>query len=1259
MKMVKRISRPLLNLFLVALSFPLLPQVRADLPEVADGFEIRLFAAVPAATFPCQVATGPDGSLFVAEDPMDQIGPHEADHGRIVRFGPGPDGKPSPDKPTTFADNLRAVFGMAWRDGSLYVMHMPYLSVFRDTDGDGRADQRKDLFTDLGPGPKSLNDHIVSGLQFGMDGWLYISTGDKGVPGATRPEDGKKVQIKGGGTLRCRPDGTGLEVISSGTRNHLEPNLDSRDNIFTYDNTDDGDGWWTRVTHHIDGGYYGYAYDYHNFRHRMLDRIAEYGGGSPCGGVVYKEAAWPSKYRDMAFWAEWGKREVRGIRFKPKGASFDLDELVVLAKPGKVDSFRPIDLALSYDGSTLYIADWSMGGWNNKTEKLGRIYAVSPKISEQEPARKTDKDSLADQILQLSHPAFGERMRAQNAIISKGYNKETVAAIQAALTSDKTTDLAKRHLIWALEGVAGGGPDSTMPIIEQLKNAPSADVRAQAARAMGLRQAAIAVDPLIESVKNEITPEVALQAIVALGRLGDESAIPVLVANLGSADPYIDFAARVALRRIGNFEKAAKIGLASTNPDIRRGTLIMLEQQYDSKAAQALSAFASDAKKPADERAMAVTYLATLHRKTKPWDGSWWGTRPTRGTIPAREVEWSGTSFVLDQLRSRLGDSDSAVKLAAISTVAETRDAKALEVLRSSLKIEKSLAMRLKVMEALAALKDTASVPAIATLVADSQAGPAALAALGRIGDQSAIDAIVKALNSKTLGESPKTIVAGLSALSTVDSKAALEPSIAEIAGLINSGNSGVRSAVVGLLANYPKDKLAVATLRKSLGDKSMDVVKASIAALGKAGDRESVPALMKMTGENATRFEAMTALAEMPDARATRFYLSGLTEKSPPLRRASSAALAKISQEAAATLELLASRKELPSTALTELRKIYNRPIPIKKWHIIGPFGKGDNAAIDPSATIDFKRPMVGRKGVELKWQEHVADTDRGMVDLAKRLGSENDLFAFGVAEVNSDADRKAVIALGSDDMLTVWVNGKQVYEFASARGFNPDADTVEVDLKKGSNRVIIRCGNIGGPWQFSVGVSAPAEYAFLKGPAPGAFDPEDFRKKATGEMGDAVRGQKLFADLNGLACVKCHAVGGQGGAVGPDLTGIAAKYTGDEIATSILYPSAKIASGYESVIVATKDGRVITGVVKADTTSGVDLEDAEAKRVRVPLDDIEERRTGDVSIMPNGLAEGLKPKDFADLLAYLATLKEQAKAADAAKTNATGSGK
>ena len=284
------------------------------LPTVPAGFEIRLLAGVPTVEYPCQLATAPDGALYVAEDPMDQVGPSNQPIDRILLFREG-------KEPVVFAEKLNAVFGMAWYEGALYVMNMPRLTVLRDTDGDGKADQRQDLFTDIGPRPTGLNDHIPSGIQFGIDGYLYISIGDKGVQKATG-RDGRTVQLKGGGILRCRPDGTGIEVYSSGTRNHLEPNLDARDNLFTYDNTDDGDGWWTRVTHHIETGYYGYPYDYHDRPDRFLDRLAEYGGGSPCGGVVYKEDVWPELYRGRPFWAEWGKRRVRGFRFVPQGASF-------------------------------------------------------------------------------------------------------------------------------------------------------------------------------------------------------------------------------------------------------------------------------------------------------------------------------------------------------------------------------------------------------------------------------------------------------------------------------------------------------------------------------------------------------------------------------------------------------------------------------------------------------------------------------------------------------------------------------------------------------------------------------------------------------------------------------------------------------------------------------------------------------------------------------------------------------------------------
>ncbi len=403
-------------LALLALAAP----ASAALPKVADGFKVRLVASVPAVTYPCQIATRPDGGLFVAEDPMDQVGPYEADLGRILLFRE--EGK----DPVVFAEGFRAIFGMAWHDGALYVMNMPRLTVLRDLDGDGKADQREELFTDLGPGPKpgGLNDHIVSGLQFGMDGWLYISVGDKGVPGVHGP-DGRTAQLKGGGTMRCRPNGTGIEVISTGTRNHLEPNLDARDNLFTYDNTDDGDGWWTRVTHHIDGGYYGYPYDYHARKDRMLDRMAEYGGGSPCGGILYKEDAWPEEYRGRALWAEWGKRHVAAVKFAPNGASFKVADYAKLMEPADGLDIHPIDLALSYDGKTLYVADWSMGGWGSKTEKVGRVFAITYAGKVETKPRGKDSDPIADQIKALSHPSFNERMRAQKELSARRVKKGT------------------------------------------------------------------------------------------------------------------------------------------------------------------------------------------------------------------------------------------------------------------------------------------------------------------------------------------------------------------------------------------------------------------------------------------------------------------------------------------------------------------------------------------------------------------------------------------------------------------------------------------------------------------------------------------------------------------------------------------------------------------------------------------------------------------------------------------------------------------
>ncbi len=1220
--------------------------VRADLPKLPDGFECRLVASVPAVEFPCQVATAPGGDLFIAEDPMDQVGPYESDNGRILLFREGQD-------PLVFAEGLRAVFGMAWHDGALYVMHMPYLSIFRDTNGDGKSDERKDLFKDLGPGPKpgALNDHIVSGLQFGIDGWLYIAVGDKGVPGATRPEDGVTVQLKGGGTLRCRPDGTELEVYSSGTRNHLEPNLDDRDNLFTYDNTDDGDGWWTRVTHHVDGGYYGYPYDYHDRTDRMLPRMAEYGGGSPCGALFYREDAWPESYRGLGYWAEWGKGKVQAIRFRPKGASFEVAELIDFMVPRPGDNFHPIDLALSFDGKTLYVADWNMGGWGNKEEKVGRVFAVTYKGDAENglapivpSARGTDSDPIEKQFEALSHPSYNERMRAQAVLIKKG--REILDQVLQRLLpsrpdSKPSPPLAQRHLVWILDAIAGGSPDATLPLIDCL-GSPIADVRTQAARALGERRAPLdlAVERLMERAKADPDPTVRLQAIIALGRIGNPMAVPVLLPVLADSDLYLAFIARVALRRIGDWKAAAE-GLHSDDQAIRLGVLAAMEQQYNIGAVEALIAYALSPDHPANERAKALQFVAEVHRKAKPWDGSWWGTRPTHGKPPAKVDEWQGTPLVLDAIRRGLTDPAPEVRLAAIADVRETDDKEALPKLVDRFQAEDHPEVRAAIAVALGQMKHKPALPLLVNALKDVNAPDsvreAALSGVEAIGTDEATKALVDLLGRDDLpvDRQPRVIIA----LGRFRAKAAV-PRLLET---LKSASAPVRAASAEALGRIGQTQEVLEPLRARLDDADLSVRKAVISALADLEDREAVPALIRAAESDDTRFEATLALADVADIRALQVYLRGLNDKNQEIRQASSKALSEIREPAASVLDKLAERRELPSSVIPELRKIYTAMQPLTQWKVIGPFDFDAKPTFGPDGSVDLKAPQTGKDGKSVTWRPARPADRRGQINLDRIIHGDN-RSAFGYTEIDSPTARKAQMAVGSDDTITVWVNGKQVFEFDRDRGFSHEQDRFDVDLQAGTNHIVIKCGNHGGGWQYAVAVGAAAEYAFLKAPATGGFDPEAFKAFAMDAKGRPERGRSLFADLKGLACVKCHKVAGQGGSVGPDLSGVGAKYRREELIESVLYPSAKIFSGYEPVVVATVDGRVLTGIVKSDDDSGLVLQDADDKSVTIAKDDIDERRTSDVSLMPNGLAEGLSKEDFADLISYLETLKEAA---------------
>lgn len=139
----------------------------------------------------------------------------------------------------------------------------------------------------------------------------------------------------------------------------------------------------------------------------------------------------------------------------------------------------------------------------------------------------------------------------------------------------------------------------------------------------------------------------------------------------------------------------------------------------------------------------------------------------------------------------------------------------------------------------------------------------------------------------------------------------------------------------------------------------------------------------------------------------------------------------------------------------------------------------------------------------------------------------------------------------------------------------------------------------------------------------------------------GDPARGREVFLNNAAVYCQRCHKVDNQGGDVGPALNGIAAKYQRDYLLESIVHPNAKIAEGFQSVIVNTLDGRTVNGVLRVKDAKGITLVTAENKVIVIPADDVESERP-DKSAMPDDLHKKLTRRELRDVVEFLASLKE-----------------
>ncbi len=266
---------------------------------------------------------------------------------------------------------------------------------------------------------------------------------------------------------------------------------------------------------------------------------------------------------------------------------------------------------------------------------------------------------------------------------------------------------------------------------------------------------------------------------------------------------------------------------------------------------------------------------------------------------------------------------------------------------------------------------------------------------------------------------------------------------------------------------------------------------------------------------------------------------------------------------------------------------------------------------------------------------------------------------FAFLVGGVNRDQP-VATRSLAADVLSRARLNGHQLLTLADAL---KDAGPMEVDrlleafkqstdervglrvlaaLDASPLRDSLRVDSIKPRLaKYDAAVQRKAEelYALLDADAAKQKEHLEALLKSL-EKGDVQRGQLVFNSQK-TACVACHTVGYLGGKVGPDLTRVGAIRNERDLLESIVYPSASFVRSYEPVRVNTKKGKSYNGVLRKDGPDEIVLALDATNEVRIARAEIDEMEPSKVSIMPAGMDKQLTPRELADLVAFLKACK------------------
>ncbi len=501
-----------------------------------------------------------------------------------------------------FNDEVTDAAGAILKHGpNLFVGIAPDLWMLNDTNGDGKADEKKSLSHGYCVHVGFMG-HGMSGLEVGPDGKIYWQIGDTGFNG-TGP-DGKKWEYPNSGVIvRANPDGSDFEVFAYGNRNTHEFVFDEYGNLITVDNDGDHPGESERLVYVVNGADLGWRINWQFGKYKDPDNntynvwmdeklyvprfpgqaayitppIANYING-PTGMLYNPGTALGPEWKNTFFVGEFvgnpAQSGIHAFKLKENGASFEMTQTKKI-----LGGVLATGIDFGPDGA-MYIADW-IDGWS--TKDYGRIWkldgsgANSPDRKEVARLLSDDFSRYENNLLHnlLGHVDMRVRQKSQFELASRDNDGFEVFK---KVVAEKQNQLARVHAIWGISQLARKDGTRAAVLIPILQDSDP-EIRAQAAKWIGELRFNDAGKPLLSALSDE-NPRVRFFAAEALGRLGYKDAFDPLVKLLetnNDKDAYIRHAASLALARIGNGDRLTELSKHHADA-VRMGAVLALRR---------------------------------------------------------------------------------------------------------------------------------------------------------------------------------------------------------------------------------------------------------------------------------------------------------------------------------------------------------------------------------------------------------------------------------------------------------------------------------------------------------------------------------------------------------------------------------------------------------------------------------------------------------------------------------------------------------